>query len=32
VRPLAPDEAKNRLEAHDDAALLRQTFPDEGAE
>jgi hypothetical protein len=32
VRPLAPDEAKNWLEAQDDAALLRQTLPDEGAE
>jgi hypothetical protein len=29
VRPLAPDEVRAWLEAHDDAALLRQTFPDE---
>ena len=27
VRPLAPDEARAWLEAHDDEALLHQMFP-----
>jgi hypothetical protein len=31
LRPLAPDEAREWMVAHDDEVLLRQTFPDEGA-
>ena len=27
VRPLGPDETRSWLEAHDDEALLHQTFP-----
>ena len=32
VRPLAPDEARAWLEAHDDEALLQQMFPDDAAD
>ena len=31
VRPLAPDEARSWLEAHDEA-LLQQMFPDDAAD
>ena len=32
LRPLAPDEAKDWMVAHDDQVLLRRTFPDEDAD
>ena len=29
VRPLAPDEVRTWMEAHDDEVLLRRSFPEE---
>jgi hypothetical protein len=32
VRPLAPDEARDSMDAHGDNVLLRETFPAEDAD